>query len=752
MESLEEYHHDLVEQVQNYAAEEELLDQEAFFNVACELLRNNDVIAEYAPAPYFFHGQGSSNFMMVDGYDFSSYDQDESIVIIGCDNDYSIHQNKELPTIQTLEYKRSLQGMRNFVISALKGTFLEQAEESSEVYGLAQFMHEHKDSIRRVRLYYITDREFTGRDAGIQPVQDIYSPTKKEGGIGIEAHLWDLARLRDAAEITGSSENLVVHLDNPGVPAVHAPVVDTSMKTYLLFLTGDVLAKLYQEYGSKLMESNVRSFLSMRGKINKGIRNTILEAPNRFVAYNNGLTATASNVEFNTLGNITSITDLQIVNGGQTTASIYYTGNTSSNAELEKVVIPVKLVVVDPTESRNLIPDISRFTNSQNKVAEADFSANSEFQVKLEQISRTVLTPLVAGKRQTRWYYERVRGQYDVEKSRLQGAQRKQFTEANPTRQRIKMVDAAKYLMCWQGFPEIASLGSQKCFAKFAIETNDKKIISQVDKDYFKELVCKRIIFDTTHRNIKKMNWYLGAYQMNIAEYAIAKYSYDLYRAGLQCNFSEIWNAQSIGPEMLGHLMRAAKQASDVINDPSRPVTNCSEWAKHTECWEQLKTFPSCLTPDTANPNPTHPKPIEPEKKDDPLGPSHQTPHRQRQSTITQQTAPVTAPLHRQSQSLATTESQEKVIALSSSSSTVQSESWSVDDKRSYLQKIPSQNWNIFMRWRERNSNNTQQDLAALGKLERSVELTDAEVELLWDLRSKAIRRGFAASILSPRK
>ncbi|MUH60476.1 AIPR family protein [Bifidobacterium canis] len=189
------------------------------------------------------------------------------------------------------------------------------------------------------------------------------------------------------------------------------------MKTYLLFLTGDVLAKLYKDYGAKLMEANVRSFLSMRGKVNKGIRKTILDNPDRFVAYNNGLTATASSIELNTQGNIVSIADLQIVNGGQTTASIYYTGNTTPEAELRKVIVPVKLVVVDSAESKMLIPEISRFTNSQNKVAEADFSANSEYQVKLEQVSRTVLTPVEAGKRQTRWYYERVRGQYDSEKT-----------------------------------------------------------------------------------------------------------------------------------------------------------------------------------------------------------------------------------------------------------------------------------------------------------------------------------------------
>ncbi|MUH60477.1 hypothetical protein [Bifidobacterium canis] len=143
MESLEDYRHDLIEQVKNYGQEEELFDQDAFFDVACNILRDNEVIAEFMPSPYR-HGEGTSHFMTVDGYDFSSYDQDESIVIIGCDGGYSLRQNQEMPTIQTSEYKKNLTGMRNFVLASLKGTVLSQMEESSEAYGLAQFIHEIK--------------------------------------------------------------------------------------------------------------------------------------------------------------------------------------------------------------------------------------------------------------------------------------------------------------------------------------------------------------------------------------------------------------------------------------------------------------------------------------------------------------------------------------------------------------------------------------------------------------------------------
>lgn len=533
------------------------------------------------------------------------------------------------------------------------------------------------------------------------------------------------------------------------------------MKTYLLFLTGDVLAKLYKDYGAKLMEANVRSFLSMRGKVNKGIRKTILDNPDRFVAYNNGLTATASSIELNTQGNIVSIADLQIVNGGQTTASIYYTGNTTPEAELRKVIVPVKLVVVDSAESKMLIPEISRFTNSQNKVAEADFSANSEYQVKLEQVSRTVLTPVEAGKRQTRWYYERVRGQYDSKKNRLQGALRKAFEEVNPTRQRIKMVDATKYLMCWQGFPEIASLGAQKCFAKFAEETNDEKIIQQVDKEYFKRLVCKRIIFDATHKSIKKMDWYRGAYQMNIAEYAVAKYSYDLYRANLQCDFSEVWNMQSVSPQMLGCLMHAAQQASDVINDEHRRVANCSEWAKRTECWEQLKKYPSCLDADpietttaisSSSSRTTRRAPL-PEQSKAINFTQDAVPHAQdaTPSVMSPQRQPSMSKRRTGESTSSMQTAQTKVSSPASAAAAPESAQLSLEDRRTYLTSIPPANWATFMRWCQHRPNPDSKSLAILAKIDHQIELTDDDVESLWNLRLKSIRRGFPASILSPR-
>ena len=420
-------------------------------------------------------------------------------------------------------------------------------------------------------------------------------------GIPVESYILDIQKLMEASNPSGMAEHSPIILKSP-LRAVKALDSNPDVDTYLLFVSGETLADWYQERGSKLMESNVRSFLSMRGKVNDGIRKTISTQPEYFVAYNNGLTATASSVITDNFGCISRLDDLQIVNGGQTTASLFYTRK-KDKTDLSKVFVPMKLVVVGNEAKEDLVPDISRYTNSQNKVAEADFS--SEFAVKLQQLSQQIFTPMINGAERTHWYYERTRGQYDNERNRFTSvAERKRFEKLNPRKQRIKMVDAPKYLVCWDQKPYVASLGAQKCFAIFAKEqSKNEHIDEELNQEYFKQLVCKRIIFDTLYKHIKQANWYRGAYQANITEYAIAKYSYDLSKADQKCNFAFIWHNQSIAESMLVPLLRAGKQASDILNGEERPTQNVSEWAKKEECWKQLKHLPSCLSNDAYDDN-----------------------------------------------------------------------------------------------------------------------------------------------------
>lgn len=586
-------------------------DQTAFFVTACEILKDCNAIVDYEPT-YLREREGTKMFMAIDGYDQASFDQDESIVIIACDDGITNRVNNEphgTPTIIAKECNHYFNGMRNFILSAINGKFFSSHEESRPEYGLASFIYENRNSIARFRFYFLTDRLYTGREdslAGISTaISDIYGKNSN-----VEAHIWDLRRLHDAMLATAPQEQLSIDLTqykSDGVQAIQSPKHTKNFTTYLAFFTGDVLADLYEKYGAKLMEANVRSFLSTRGKVNKGIRGTLRNNPEHFVAFNNGITATATGMRLlsdksseNSSFSIQQIDNLQIVNGGQTTASIFYAGK-KDKVNLKDVIVPAKIVLLDDVSTANeLIPDISRFTNSQNKVAEADLSSNSDFQRRLEKISRQVLTPPQHNSLyQTHWYYERARGQYESEKNRFSGSEKTGFIKQNPKNQIIKMIDGAKYLLSWDRQPDIVSLGGQKCFASFAKQMSklSEDELELIDANYYRTLAAKKILFDTArHFFMTKAAWYKKAYLANITAYAVSKIAEDCAKIGKTLDFDLIWQKQSIPESLMSTIDEAGRQASAVLNDELRPVQNVTEWAKRKACWQKLQKYPTCIT------------------------------------------------------------------------------------------------------------------------------------------------------------
>lgn len=607
------YYHELLADIRK-ARETWTFDQSAFLATACEMLKDCSAIVDFEPS-YLREREGTKAAMTIDGYDQAAFDQDNSIVIFACDDGVTDRLNDEperVPTVIGRECNRYLTGMRNFIKGACSGNFMKNHEESRPEYGLAAFIHENRDQITRYRLYFLTDRLYTGRESSIDGAKtatsDVYSGDSSEG-VNVEAHVWDLSRFHDAARAAAPQEQLSIDLTQyvpGGIQAIKAPGGSEDFTTYLMFFTGDVLADLYEKYGAKLMEANVRSFLSARGKVNKGIRNTLRTRPDHFVAFNNGITATTTGMKLTPNGVgatgsflVERFDNLQIVNGGQTTASIFYTGK-QDKVRFGNVVVPAKVVLVENEDvSNDLIPDISRFTNSQNKVAEADLSSNSDFQRRLDELSQQVLSPPQPGVHyQTRWYYERARGQYESEKNRFSGKAKTMFSKTNPKDQIIKKVDVAKYQLSWDRRPNDVSLGGEKCFAVFAGQMSDmaENGIEDIDRDYYRQIVAKKILFDTARNHfMTKSTWYRHAYLANITTYAVSKIAEDCRKAGKTLDFRRIWQEQSIPEDFIGTIDEAGRQANEVLTDEERPTQNVTEWAKKKACWQRLQDYPTCL-------------------------------------------------------------------------------------------------------------------------------------------------------------
>ena len=450
-------------------------------------------------------------------------------------------------------------------------------EESSESYDAFQRIHELRDSLASCRIFLLTDGVVN---------QDTFHP--EEGGdISVTLHVWDAARLYRLA--TSGKKFEPIEIDFPeefgeNIPCLSLADPNSDYKGYLAVIRGEVLAGIYEKYGPRLLERNVRSFLQARGNVNKGIRKTILEEPHRFFAYNNGVSATADDIEFGQDGlSITKIRNLQIVNGGQTTASLYYTAK-KDKADLQGIFVQAKISLIPEDQLEHIVPLISRFANSQNKVNDADFYANDPFHVEIEGLSRTIWAPAVDGSsRQSKWFYERARGQYlDAKAREGTPARKRQFDATFPTRQKFTKTDLAKYENTWMQLPHIVSLGAQKNFNDFAIRLKERGRVD-VDVRYFEHLIAKAIIFNKADRIVREQSF--GGYKANIVTYTIAWIS---NRTSQRIDLDSIWKNQDISPALHDVIREISMAVHRVIVSPPNGK-NVTEWCKRKECWEKIR-------------------------------------------------------------------------------------------------------------------------------------------------------------------
>jgi hypothetical protein len=374
------------------------------------------------------------------------------------------------------------------------------------------------------------------------------------------------------------------------------------MKSYLLVMPGRVVAELYKNYGERLLEQNVRTFLQFRGNINKGMRNTIVNEPQMFFSYNNGISATAEEVQTNgDKDRLLSAKNLQIVNGGQTTAAIFTAGR-SPEVDLSNVYVQVKLSVVSNDLVEEVVPRISEYSNTQNKVSAADFFSNHPFHRKMEEFSRRLWAPSPSGMvQQTHWFYERARGQFVNKQATLTPAEKKKFLIQNPKSQMLTKTDLAKYVRTFEGMPNEVSKGAQKNFSGFAGELGklwDRNDGNDFNELWFKRLIGKTILFRQLDSLVMRAPWYTG-YKANIVTYALAKFDDMVRHKGAHIDFLKIWDSQALPKDLAGQLLEVAESVNALIlNPPQDATSNISEWAKTERCWSTVKAAGMKLLPE----------------------------------------------------------------------------------------------------------------------------------------------------------
>ena len=519
--------------------------------------------------------------MRVDGYWFND---EGGLNLFVADFD----SRTELASLTRTDVDAVFKRVVNFFDASLRKNLAADLEITSPEYGLARQIADRKSLIRHLNLILVSERTLSDR---IQAL-----PDAETAGIATSFHIWDISRLHRQRSSRSHKEALDLDFEamfGTGIPCLPAHLGTDAYQSYLVVMPGPILSTIYEKFGARLLEQNVRTFLQARAKVNQGIRTTIMTEPGMFFAYNNGITATAQGVETKRTGDglqITRITDLQIVNGGQTTASLFHTRR-KDKADLTQIFVQMKLSVIDNEESEKVVPRISEYANTQNRVQAADFFSNHAYHIRMEEFSRRLWAPAGKGaQRETKWFYERARGQYADAQAKLTPAEQKRFKAENPKPQMLTKTDLAKFENVWDDHPRYVNLGAEKNFARYAARIGKEwdKSSDSFNEAYFKRAVARGIIFRATERIVSAQPWYNNGYRANIVAYTLAVLSELTRRQEKSLDFQRVWNAQAISPVLESTIAVVASRVNDDLLRPMQGISNISEWAKREACWTRM--------------------------------------------------------------------------------------------------------------------------------------------------------------------
>jgi len=493
---------------------------------------------------------------------------------------------RELETLTRIDVAAAFKRVVNFFEASLQESL--EPDVTTPEFGLIRQIADRKPSLHQVNFFLLSERALSERFQAF--------PENEIGSIRATYHIWDVARLLRQRSSRGHKEPLnidFVELFGQGISCLPANIGSNSFQSFLIVMPATILAALYDRYSSRLLEQNVRTFLQARAQVNKGIRATILNEPHMFFAYNNGITATAQNVETEVTSSgllVKRMTDLQIVNGGQTTASLFHTQR-RDKADLSTIFVQMKLSVIDSEQSEMVVPRISEYANTQNRVNAADFFANHPFHVRMAEFSRRIWAPAQQGaQRETKWFYERTRGQYIDAQAKLTAGEQKRFKAEYPKVQMFTKTDLAKFENVWDDHPKWVNLGGQKNFARYAQRVGHdwEKSSDNVNEQYFRRAISRGILFRATEKLVSAQPWYNGGYRANIVAYTLSMLGEITHRRNATVNFQDIWSTQAIDDVLMRALELVAKAVNDDIIHPLLGISNISEWCKKDGCWTRL--------------------------------------------------------------------------------------------------------------------------------------------------------------------
>jgi hypothetical protein len=571
-------------------------EESVFTEIVMEHLE--DIGMTFGPEVCHLDSRIGNARLRLSGYSFSEDGERADLFV-------SIYEGTdELTPIPDARTKDAAAQCMRFLARCADGRLLKTIEEANPAFELVSLLNEAYPKLGEIRIYVITDCVTKSKR---------FAP-QEEGQKTIKLEVMDIERLFRHWSEGKPREDITIDfrtLAGGPVPCIYVPGEATGCDYALTVIPGEALRHIYEKFGPRLLEANVRSFLmSAKGKenkVNSGIRKTILDSPEQFIAFNNGIVIIVDSLELGRMEDgsqgILGMEGIQIVNGGQTTASLYFTKKKNPSADLSRVRVPAKIVVMNsmqPAQEELLVSQISRFANSQTAVKVSDLSANRPFHVEMEKLADTIF----CADGESRWYYERTAGSYNVllVKAGERAAKLKHLQKTIPTKRKITKPELAKYLNTWDGRPHIVNLGSQKNFERYMadLETREEDGKPTIpDAAEFKRMIAKAIVYLRAYAAIKPM---FRADQAQVTTFTVALLA---DRLGSRIRLDQIWQNQDVSSGLLAQIKTWANEVNAVL-EATREGRSVSEWAKKPECWETVRTAalsePSGAIPEAAEP------------------------------------------------------------------------------------------------------------------------------------------------------
>lgn len=591
--TFEEYKKDYLEDVRINAQIDGILPDEYFFSDAIDKLSAMGELID----PIIKPTQKKCRNNRIMSFDAYAFDQsDKSFVLIA--NDFKDLADATLTKteIETIRIR-----MLNFIQEAYDEKLSDYFDITDEMIPVGRDVSrrmkkdyvdlDNDDSIIQIKLFIVTNKTLSEKVISLR-CDDFL-------GKKVELNVWSIKRFFDLYQSGKDREPILIPTEKyglKGIPCIKAEMSgNLDYDAYLAIVPGGFLHNIYYEHGSRLLEGNVRAFLSNKGKINKGIRETIRKEPTKFFTYNNGIACTAAKIVLSEDGHyITEIEDLQIINGGQTTASLT-SAVIKDRLPLDNIFVPMKLTVVKNDDYDTMIQNISKYANKQNTVKDSDFFSNHPFHRTFEALSKKIPAPIFGNNvNSTYWYYERSRGKYNQEQFKLiRKSEKDAFARRYPKSQVIKKEDLAKYFSCAELLrPDIVSKGGEKCMSFFAgyIDAKYQNTPEYFNDEFYKMAICFAIMFKSTDKIVKKSDWFISASYTKpfIVPYTISKII-DTLPEGYCLDYDLIWKKQQLYPSLNFQIEKVAKATNDFIQQSNG---SAREYCSKEDTWKKYRAIP----------------------------------------------------------------------------------------------------------------------------------------------------------------